>query len=1403
MKVIKKFWRKFFRRRSNEQGSAVVIVTLILALLTVYVSTSLTISTTDIVSSNFEVKQKSGYYTAFSKLEQMSKDFSGLFLTSANPTYDGMCQVVVAPPNSLNGFAITTPNVTCAGTNCTPSYSGKDDKNSDIYDLGWVGQTTPYCVIDVCNPTATPMCNFPRVPPRTIRITTGSFNGLEGFARRYREVARTKSQNFGGIDVQISRDFDNILLPLFQFGIFTDSDFELTNPPNWAFGGWVHSNSDFYIVDANNAATFSQLSVDAMGNAVNKPARITVSGHLLGGYVKYATGSVGGQRLRYYNGAAFQNFNFANSNVTTGANTGGLCGGIKPTLDAQAGPCQGGTGESPFVKIGAPKLLLPIQNILGANPIELIKRGLPSDVDATKGSPLVAARYFHRPGIRITMSDYQSQLPRTVLTGQDYSSASGPYGGVQLDGPDPILALGAGAGDVKGIPSTAAANWYYQQNAAGTNPAGKFPIPRGYQPKVLVPTAGAPRETGARVNGARIHGWIKIEVVDANGQTFDMTQEILNLGVTVPYQANTTTFYYNNAMPAAKFPPASLPLTQALVNNVTTQFPDQHSVIHLQRMAIPYMDNAGGAGLDNAPAGHPTPTHADMRTGTIVSFSQKLDDLTDAAGAATTINSSVRFDYYSSMALRGYNTMTPAANNTSLRMYGIEEARPRVYNAFYATSPGVARPLDEPIIDRGGFYTQAENTLFAGANAQLLPAPSNTLMAHKIDFTNAGGAARAGYGMLENANLPKAPNGAVLPVSGSLQSVDYTGGETSWQLVDSAAVPVFHSLIPFPINMYDTREGLPHENNNPSVSANFTNTDPPVNGLGRTAVNKTGIMNLIELDMGNLGRLLNGDFDALFAQMGNTPYVIQRGHALQARDILDNIVKNQDNGWLVYISDRRGDEPVVTGTTTVVTGGKANIFVPGVGTTGQVPIPSAPTSGVANANSIIGDGAYAREDVVFNHGGDPAGLPDTVRNAGVRVGCTGGISDNKDNGKEPQDSNNDCFSSIERAATGYSETAPYSNGIDKLGASYIDQNAGVDFIAGIGTLSEGAVANQRAGNMIAMTQVPTNVIPQLNGGTMTSYKPPVMYNGALAGTTASNRARIQLFRKAVRLVNASTLFPSANGQASIQAFVQAALPSRGNSVLGVSVISENPVYLFGNYNAPAAEIGDITDAYPGINGLPGTQVTGLPTNPGNLNGQVFTTNFQNCHVPSAIIADAVSFLSSPCVGTSRPAWNNGIGGAGWLDVRSFLYPYVAAAYRPPRSTAYRFAAVSGYTPSWNSTFWGSAATHQGDLTAYTSGALNNFPRFLEDWGLQAAGSATVTYSGSLIRVFKSNQANGAFKRIGNGNSASAGNLDYVYSPPDRDWGFDVDFTTPATLPPGSPFLQLIEFQGFQQSTAQK
>ncbi len=100
-------------------------------------------------------------------------------------------------------------------------------------------------------------------------------------------------------------------------------------------------------------------------------------------------------------------------------------------------------------------------------------------------------------------------------------------------------------------------------------------------------------------------------------------------------------------------------------------------------------------------------------------------------------------------------------------------------------------------------------------------------------------------------------------------------------------------VVPFPIKMFDTREGL---YNDTSSVFNPTSTTSP--GYG-DKVPWAGVMSIIDIDVANLKKFLDGTWNSNMPT--GTPYAIATGHVLRGSDI------PQNNGWVFYVSDRRGD----------------------------------------------------------------------------------------------------------------------------------------------------------------------------------------------------------------------------------------------------------------------------------------------------------------------------------------------------------------------------------------------------------------------------------------------------------------------------------------------------------------
>src|SRR5262245_1476661 len=168
------------------------------------------------------------------------------------------------------------------------------------------------------------------------------------------------------------------------------------------------------------------------------------------------------------------------------------------------------------------------------------------------------------------------------------------------------------------------------------------------------------------------------------------------------------------------------------------------------------------------------------------------------------------------------------------------------------------------------------------------------------------------------------------------------------------------------------------------------------------------------------------------------------------------------------------------------------------------------------------------------------------------------------------------------------------------------------------------------------------------------------------------------FRRALKIVNGGSA-----GMLSLAG-------SGAGKLTGLTIASENPVYVQGDYND--------------YNNASSPHVAVDP------------------HVATAIIADAVTLLS-----------NN------WNDISSFSPDPVAVANKAATDTFYRFATVTGKNISFNQNGvgWSTPEANFG-----MDGGAHNLLRQLEDWKTPAA---TITYRGSIVSFYFSRQATGIFK----------------------------------------------------------
>jgi len=232
----------------------------------------------------------------------------------------------------------------------------------------------------------------------------------------------------------------------------------------------------------------------------------------------------------------------------------------------------------------------------------------------------------------------------------------------------------------------------------------------------------------------------------------------------------------------------------------------------------------------------------------------------------------------------------------------------------------------------------------------------------------------------------------------------------------------------------------------------------------------------------------------------------------------------------------------------------------------------------------------------------------------------------------------------------------------------------------------------------------------------------------------------KFLRNSVRLFNGENL--RANG-------------NRLGQTRGITIATENPVYIWGNYNTTGIDVAP-------------------PNGTSCLNDNTGVCSYTGNQVPTSIVCDAFFPISKT-----------------FFDSETALYPDNTNQRLADRNnaggvtqeTSARVAIIAGNNLS---ALAGAPDAGNAANESRLCGGMHNFPRFLENWSA-AGNSVRWNFVGSLIPLYRSTQALGQYDAEGS-----------IYNPPIRNWAFDITFTNPDRLPPGTPMFQHLEPTGFKQ-----
>jgi len=360
--------------------------------------------------------------------------------------------------------------------------------------------------------------------------------------------------------VSMTRTAEVALIPVFQFGVFSDSDLYFGRMPPMGFAGRVHTNGDLYLgtADGNNLVFGDKLS--AFGNVIRQQmdnATPSASNDDQGTVLIPTTSGGCAAQLANLTGATSTATCLDISTTALGATNGSVTGGhgsgqFTPWYNVSLGGSTsapgfqgyiidgngtpGGTTDGPN-STGASDLTLPFVNGT-TSAVQIIRRPPPTE---SPTSLLGASRLANEAQIRVLLSDKETDLHlpgwnadttqdvelASMVPPSEFANVAGPFattGGAQSG----ILVNGN--------------TYYFGESACGAGSVGNA-CTQGDANFVWPPWV--PGGTGATHYATKaewpiINGWLRVEVQNNSGAWVGVTREWLQLGfargVNVPTQ---------------------------------------------------------------------------------------------------------------------------------------------------------------------------------------------------------------------------------------------------------------------------------------------------------------------------------------------------------------------------------------------------------------------------------------------------------------------------------------------------------------------------------------------------------------------------------------------------------------------------------------------------------------------------------------------------------------------------------------------------------------------------------------------------------------------------------------------------------------------------------------------------
>jgi hypothetical protein len=509
----------------KQSGIALITTLLLLLLMSAMVVGFMLLVTEGQRLSGMNNEQSRAFYGAESGMEKLTADLGTLFGT----TY--------APSGAQVDFLATQPPV-------LPSSTG-------VSYVDVLGAST-YSITYPKDPQGNPLPQFAQ-----IKSGSSAFQGMSALETTYTltVAARTKT----GGEAKLIRTTQTVGIPLFQFGIYSETDLSFFPGPNFDFGGRVHTNGNLFLDSGGpSGATPTQTGAVQLWMRSPVTASKDIFRDCLSNTNPESASGIHPGSVEITNGGAVQPLGFGQGSLTS------CLGSAKnPSWPSISASFNGN------LRSGVKPLNLTIV-LLGngsSKPIDMIRRPVGGELASKPG--VLGERYFAQASLRVLLSDNAADI-----TGLDCVSTSAPFNLANLALPVANWSTTGQPAALKAAMTAAGTTLLPLAASGAATNAVAYNSNDGYwQPGLItIPVASAKPATPI------ITGYIKI---DAGGPTYgspcnpgrDVTLEILSLG-----------YAGRNLNPVALAPPTLPGLPGAQVAPSTCLDPHPNAVIRLERV---------------------------------------------------------------------------------------------------------------------------------------------------------------------------------------------------------------------------------------------------------------------------------------------------------------------------------------------------------------------------------------------------------------------------------------------------------------------------------------------------------------------------------------------------------------------------------------------------------------------------------------------------------------------------------------------------------------------------------------------------------------------------------------------------------------------------------------------------